>query len=204
MTNLELQLALQQVRLEELLAFSKGNQWSGRLKLMANFRTQAADLPTMLARLQGQGELELIHGSYQGLDLLAAVSRVGLVLKKRAGIPVKNPPPITLFDKLTTHFTLQQGILNSQDLTISAQDYTARGHGQLNLNSQLINLTLKASFKQLTQLCVPLTIRLLDHYRHPTIKIDYASLVQHGLQRLTERLSDRKVTDTLQKLFGIK
>jgi AsmA protein len=124
-------LAMKDVQLQPLL-----NEMAGYDRLIAGasgnikFLTSGSSIATMIARLSGSGRMDIGDGEIIGLDLL------GMLRNLDASYRGKDNK--TIFSAINGSFTINDGVLENDDLKFDSGLVDATGAGQVDIDAQNI------------------------------------------------------------------
>ncbi|WP_207476562.1 AsmA family protein [Arenibaculum pallidiluteum] len=162
---------------------------SGTLSLRAEGSTRRA----MLASLDGEGAAQLRDGSFRGIDLLQALQ--GAVAVLRGGAPSEGGER-TDFADLGASWTIRDGILGTEDLSLKAPLLAASGRGTVDLPAATVDMRIEARTEGI-DFAVPLQVR--GPLAKPGVKPDLSGLAG---QALGGRKPEEAVKGVLDGLSG--
>lgn len=115
---------------------------SGIADFSTSLTTQGLDTPSLIAHLNGQGQLIITHGEIAGVNLDALIKQGNdFLVNHRLTQPTNNQKPVTQFTTCKTTYTIKNGIAYSQ-LAIFTTHTQATGNGEINLANQGIHYQL--------------------------------------------------------------
>lgn len=133
--------AIKQVQAQPLWADLIGKErFSGVHDLAVDL---SAEMPALMDTLTGHLSFKLTEGAIKGLNLGYALRQAKALLEGQS-----HPPDELLqtdFSSLQGHFTLDKGLLKTQDLILKSPLLRAQGDGQLNINTQDLTFLLKTT-----------------------------------------------------------
>ena len=139
-----------------------------QLKFLASGNTVAA----LMQGMNGSGTLALGKGEILGLDI------GGMLRTLDTGFVGKGQK--TIFDSLTASFAIKDGVLQNDDLVMTAPFATVKGQGKLGLGARTINYRLRAEAELADQtLTAPILIK--GPWADPKISLDLESLAKEKL-----------------------
>lgn len=163
--------------------------------------SSTASVHDMMHRLQGEGRFSMGKGELRGLDLL------GMLRTLDAGYVGEGQK--TIFDSVSTGFSIADGVLRADDLTLSAPYLRVAGTGTVGIGSQSLDYRLVPVALQDTDgtggLSVPL--KITGPWAAPRFQLDTGALAKPKLdaeraraeRRLAERLgADAENGETLE------
>jgi AsmA protein len=171
-------------------------QLAGLASLNVNLATQGDTADILIKNLNGQGRFNLDQGSLKGINLSYWIT-LGKALLKHEVTP-KNSGSDTPFDKFTGSFSINQGIVNNNDLVITSGRLRVNGKGELNLPQQQINYEVQAQpiLADGSPEGIAIPIRISGPLEHISIS---PILNQLTVDIIKEKLKG-KLGDTLKKL----
>ncbi len=128
----------------DALALNKGVSgfdWlSGRADASFDVAGGGRSLDAMVETLKGHGKIMVANGAIEGLDLplIVADAKNGEFGKWRREAGRQTP-----FDRMEASFTLENGIANTDDLTMTGPNIAVTGEGKTNIARGRINYKLK-------------------------------------------------------------
>ena len=217
--GLSLDLRLSRIDIAPLLKqFVHDDRLRGRGSLTANLSGRGAG-DQLVASLAGPFELNIVDGSYAGVDLWYEIERALTVAQGRA--PASRPAaPQTPFDRFSTTGRLAGNMLNVQRFDLVNPYLAARGKGQIDYRAVTGDLSLVArllkapagnvaglELSHLTDIEIPVTVRgpLAD----PQVRPDIGGLLESAAKQRLRKEGDKvekklkdKVEDALKDLLG--
>lgn len=171
-------------------------QLAGLATLNLDISTAGATTDVIMRNLNGQGHFTLDQGALKGINLSYWIA-LGKALLKHEVTP-KSSGPDTPFDKFNGNFTIHQGIVSNNDLTITSGRLRVNGRGVLNLPVQQINYELQAQpvLADGSPEGIAIPIRISGPLQHISIS---PILDQLSIDIIKEKLKN-KLGDTLKKL----
>lgn len=189
-------MTAQGIALEPLLSDAMG---VSRLSAAANGQVQflgvGESLHAIMNSLSGEGGLNTGRGVISGIDL-DRLMRGGAV-----------GGGTTVFDSLTATFTMNEGNLFNNDLSLSLPLASATGAGRVGLGPQDIDYTFTPRLLDdagVGGLAIPVNIR--GPWSNPSIKPDLEAAIDLNLKAEKEALEQKareEVNKTLQKELGL-
>ncbi len=159
----------------------------GVLNSDVSLKFQGDTLPAVKRTLSGRGEALLRDGAIIGIDL------AGMVRNVQASFALAEQPaekPRTDFAELRVPFTLTDGLLNTEDATLSSPFLRANASGRVNLVSENLDLKVKPKFvaslkgqgdtMDRSGIMVPVLVR--GTFASPRFSPDLTGLVQQQMQ----------------------
>lgn len=117
---------------------------SGLATVHTSIATQGLDSTALLQALNGNLQLNLKNGSFQGADLLHQIRSTYLVLKGKA--PAASDSQQTKFSSLDFGADIAQGKIRKSDLKLISSLFSVQGSGQLDLIHRSLDYLLKVNF----------------------------------------------------------
>lgn len=182
---------------------------SGRLSGSGSFSGTGADLATLLGTARGTGQVEIIDGALPGLEF----PREALI---SLGRPADQAPPPNggRFDRIAAPFTVGEGRLASDALSLTSRDVNVAAAGSLALSAQTLDVrgaaTLSAALTAMagpalaraagggTQIVLPATVT--GTLATPRIRLDAGALIKQGLRNEAEAAKRKLKERVLDKL----
>ena len=168
---------------------------TGTMTAAGTFSGQGTDLAAVLAAARGQGTVQIVDGSIQGLNLIRTVVLF-------FGRPAPDTAESTdRFSRLDAMFTLAQQTVRATALSLESPDATIVGTGTLHIPSKALDGRLDMSLSEElskqagTDLVrftregnrVVLPARIGGTLSSPSLTIDAAAAAQRGLKNEVER-----------------
>ncbi|WP_420584656.1 AsmA family protein [Ruegeria sp.] len=143
----------------------------------------------IMRSLSGKGSLNVGQGVISGFDLDRLMGRAN-----GAG-------GTTVFNSLTASFTMDQGVLNNNDLLMSLDNFRADGSGQVNIGGRTIDYlftptALRANSGQ--GLSVP--VRIVGPWSDPSIKPDLSKVIEAAAEGQLKKLEDDAKQQVLDRV----
>lgn len=180
---------------------AKADKISGIAALQANLNMHGKDATALIQSLNGHGKITLDKGIYHGIDLRYQVDRartiLGLVKGQKINIRPESNPPQTDFGKITAAFTLQNGVLNTNNLLVKSDYFSANGSGTADLNSQQLNIKLEATNDRKD---FYLPVKITNTFSDPKITPEMAIVTKNLLQPKVEDKVKTEVKKQIDKL----
>ncbi|WP_108484718.1 AsmA family protein [Oceaniglobus ichthyenteri] len=148
------------------------------------------DMHTLMNSLEGEGGFSTGAGELLGLDIVGMLRTL-------------NPNFIgegskTIFDKISASFTVNQGVLRNDDLTLLAPLIAATGSGTVGLGAQTLNYRLEPRLLKDGNVRVPILIT--GTWAAPKFKLDLESLAKDRLKEEAREVEDRAKEELRKKL----
>jgi len=123
------------IDMAEVLSYAgKDGMMTGSLSGTMNVRGHGGDTSSLVRRLDGAGRVLVKDGTVRHLDLVGSVVRA-------LGRPGEAPAGSgEAFDTLGGHFVLNDGVMQSSDLTFDSRDVDLDGAGRLLLTEGTLNV----------------------------------------------------------------
>ncbi|CUH59186.1 AsmA family protein [Thalassobacter stenotrophicus] len=160
--NLTLSGLQTQPLLTEFLDFER---LLGQADVSVNVLGVGTSMAALMSSLEGSGNVSVGRGEILGLDLAGMMRNFDLNFQGEGAR--------TIFDGITGQFSLTQGVLNTDDLTLSAPLLEALTQGQVNMGAQNLDLTVVPVLLQNAEgagISVPL--RITGPWSAPRIRPD--------------------------------
>jgi uncharacterized protein involved in outer membrane biogenesis len=150
--------------------------------------------------LNGTLKLQISDGVIEGVDVKYYLSLAQSLLKKTE--TKETDTKRTPFGTLVATMLFNNNVMDNNDLAITSADFTAKGEGSINLNSQTIAYKLQAlkvyqDNKEHTK-AYPLAIRIKGPLGHPKVEPDYDVY----LKKLMEQEVKGELNKQIGKLLG--
>ena len=150
---------------------------AGRLRFLG----VGNDMASIMDGLSGEGELRLGAGVVRGIDLAAMI--------RNRDTSLQGAGARTVYDSATASFTIADGILANDDLTLAAGWGGATGAGRVDLGGQSLDYRMVPAIAQGGDngaIRVPVLIR--GPWSGPSIRLDLEYLAQQELAAQRARL----------------
>ncbi len=154
-------------------------------------------MDAIMRSLSGEGQVDLGEGEIIGLDLVGMLRNLDM-----AYIGEQNT---TIYDRLNGSFSIERGVLRSDDLKMEVRAITVDGRGTVDLGARTIDYRLIPSTslgpETDRQLRVPLHIT--GPWAEPRYRLDLEGLAEQRLREERARLEER-ARDELERRLGIE
>lgn len=184
--------------------FSEADKLNGTANVMVDLNSAITANTNFLAGLNGSLQLDLTHGSIKGVDVIYQLSRAHAFIK-RLPSPAITDTKQTEFASLTSHALVNDGVLNSKDISLSSQYLKVTGKGSASLVTKEINYRLNALAqpkladenkhigKEVTAYQVP--IKITGRLTKPSVNLDFIELAKIFYSKQIEK----PISDHIQK-----
>lgn len=190
---------------------------SGTLNLNANISAAGIDANSILGSLNGTGGLAVQSGLLPGLNITQALAAAASTV---LGQSLASTTSGTSFSNLSATFSVQHGLVQSNNLVLNSPLFTVAGTGSADLVSQKLAWNIKvtpttANVPQIQALtnaiggAIPLQVG--GTISHPTVTPDVAAIalavgknkLGTGLQKIGDQINQggKNLGKTLQSLF---
>ncbi|MBT8071647.1 MAG: AsmA family protein [Gammaproteobacteria bacterium] len=188
---------VQSQSLLEDLAGTARLQGAGDVSL--NIRTDLTNSGTVLKALSGDLAMSMLDGALVGIDVADTIGAVKMALGKQDEVvETADDSQKTEFAELMMSGKFEQGVLSSDDLSMTSPLLRATGAGKLDLVSESIDYVLKpvltgeqAGMGQLSG--VPIPIRLSGNLYEPSISVDVVAAIAGSQKELINRKKDELI-----------
>jgi len=200
--RINVNMALKNTQMKPVLIdLAKYKKFSGVFTANTNISMHGKSADEILRSLNGNGNILVAKGSYQGVDVPYEVRRAHSILNMKP-MPQKTSTPHTNFDKLTMSFNINRGIANTNDLLVDAPDYKVTGKGNINLVSKQLDLALSAYSKNDENFFVP--IKITGPYNNPSIRPDAGVMIGQAVKGVLKDAIQKGVGKNLEKVIPEK
>ncbi|MGF7206766.1 AsmA protein [Skermanella aerolata] len=195
-----------------LTRFAEFDKLAGTARAVASLKATGASQRALVEALNGQGSITFTNGAIKGINLAAMVRNVGAAFQGQA---VGNEPQQTDFAELGGTFTIQNGVVQNNDLRLLAPLLRLDGAGTVSLPPKTIDYRLQPRLaatiegqggKQDVQgLTVPVLIR--GSLTSPSFAPDVAGLAEElirnpdAARQQLEALKGKKPKDAVKGLI---
>ena len=209
-----------QVQLAPLLKDYKGEaRMSGVVNATAQLQGQGRHADELKSSLNGQLSFLFTDGIIKGFNLQKIIDQ-GKTLIKGTPVPTDSKNDQTVFSEMRGTATINQGVIKNNDLKAKASKLRAEGKGTANLNSEVLDYQITATFlKNKADATesekiegIPVAVNIGGTFSEPSYTLDIKSLLtdenkaklEHKKQKLLDKL-DKKLgpgaSDLLKRLF---
>ncbi|HVE43603.1 MAG TPA: AsmA family protein [Gammaproteobacteria bacterium] len=166
---------------------------NGHLKI----DTVGRNRETLIAKASGMGEYQIDQGAVCGVDVNYFIQLADAIIHKKPQNNLINTNQ-TAFDALTGSFTIDNGVLATHDLLLTAKAFTAHAAGKLALLAQTLDFELQIKSQQdlLSQWEIPLNVAGTVH--RPTVTLDQEGMAHILIKQDVEK-AKTKVRDVIKK-----
>lgn len=208
-------ISLSHIEMQPFLRDANGNnaklKLSGTGQLRLNASTQGINQDQMLCNLNGNTDFSIVNGAVEGIDLNYLVSTADALLNKTE-IAVTENLNETEFSSLTGSLLINNGLAQTNNLLMNAENFRVKGQGSFQLPNQSLDLALQLQPEQ-TQLQWDIPVLIRGALAGPNIQIDMRELNKQVVSRELNKAKDKlretikekvpgKAGEALQKLLG--
>ena len=187
-------LALSGLQTQPLLTeFLDFERLLGQADVSVNVLGVGTSMAALMSSLEGSGNVSVGRGEILGLDLAGMMRNFDLNFQGEGAR--------TIFDGITGQFSLTQGVLNTDDLTLAAPLLEALTQGQVNIGAQNLDLTVVPVLLQNAEgagISVPL--RITGPWSAPRIRPDLEAATLQQLNIDGAAIEDNARSALQQKL----
>jgi AsmA protein len=207
-----------------LQAMQITDRFEGVGSVTANITSAGQDVDGAISNLNGQINIQLNDGAIRGVNLQKSLIKAEATIKQFSGKDLGMSADLgdkTEFSEFGSDILITQGVMNIQNFKLMAPAIRVLGGGQVNLNTEQLDLRLDvsivgsfegqggASLDKLKGQIIPMKITgALDS---PSILPDFSKILQNELKRKlsekylgSETLSEESLNDTLNKKLNEK
>ncbi len=195
------------------------NRLSGKGSFKSKLAASGRDTDALLKSLDGTLDFGVKDGALEGADLWYEIRRARAVLRQQA-IPVRTGPEHTAFTVLEGSGTVQNGVVQSNDITIAMQYMRVAGKATIDLPKSEIDSRLDATvlripaegvdtagMQELVNAKVP--IRITGPLASPKVLPDVEGYLKNEVKQRLEKEKDKveeklrdRLQDRLRKALG--
>lgn len=156
------------------------------------------------AGLNGTLKLQVADGVIEGIDVKYYLSVAQALLKKTQ--TKETDSKRTPFGALSATLLFNNHVMDNNDLSITSPDFTAKGEGSINLNSQTIAYKIQAlkayhDDKDHTK-AYPLALRIKGSISHPKVEPDFDVYLKKLMEQEMKGELNKQLDKQLGKLLG--
>lgn len=155
--------------------------------------------------LNGTVKLQVREGVIEGIDVKYYLSVAQSLLKKSE--TKESDSKRTPFGNLQATLFFNNHVMDNNDLTITSPDFTAKGEGSINLNSQTIAYKMQAiktyQDGKEHKNAYPLAIRIKGPLAHPKVEPDFDVYVKKLMAQEVKGELNKQLDKKLGKLLGV-
>ncbi|WP_102106738.1 AsmA family protein [Oceaniglobus roseus] len=155
------------------------------------------DLNAIMHSLEGSGRFATSAGELRGLDLAGMLRTMDL---NYMGEGAK-----TIFDKISGSFTVQKGVLSTDDLTLLAPLLSARGAGTVGLGEQTLDLRIAARLLGDQGIEVPVLVS--GPWAAPKVRLDLEGIAKQQLKEqgpALEKAAKARAKEKIASELGVE
>lgn len=174
----------------DLVAVSR-LQLAGNTNLQMHLTTEGNSSALLLNHLNGQGQINFKNGLLKGVNIPSVIN-TGKSLLTGQKPSNETVPNQTDFGNITANFTINNGVVNNNDLALRAPDLQANGKGSVNLNKQFLDYQLMAQTVHNGKpdgTVIPLIIS--GPFANLTIRPELNALLQSQIQQQLDKHNDK-------------
>ena len=185
-------LAARGIQMQPLLDQAAGlSRFKGTGDADLSFLGAGQSIDAIMRSLSGNGAVNVGRGSIEGIDLDALMGNFDV----KGGT--------TVFDSLAATFTMNQGVLNNDDLVMLLPNFTATGIGKVGIGAQTIDYTVTPKALRVNKdrgLAIP--VRIVGPWASPQIKPDLQAAIDLNFAAEKAK-AQQKLEDKLQEELGV-
>lgn len=155
--------------------------------------------------LNGSVKLQVADGVIEGIDVKYYLSVAQSLLKKSDA--KESDSKRTPFGNLQATLLFNNHVMDNNDLVITSPDFTAKGEGSINLNSQTIAYKMQAiktyQDGKEHKNAYPLAIRIKGPLAHPKVEPDFDVYVKKLMAQEVKGELNKQLDKKLGKLLGV-
>jgi len=190
-------LNLASVQIQPLLKDLTGyERLIGQSDVNVKFLSSGNSVDSIMKSLSGSGAFNVGKGELLGLDI------VGMI--RNLDPSFVGPGQKTIFDRIDTTFTIDQGVLSNNDLNFRAPLMTATGRGTVGIGNQTLNYTVTPAALQGADgtggIKVPLQIS--GTWANPKYGLDVKALADQNFAKERDNLKARLQAEA-EKALGL-
>jgi AsmA protein len=176
---------LEGVQVEPLLKALHGERWrlSGIMALDSSLELVGRPGPGALANAVGQSDLVVTGGRVTGYPPLDKVTQTFDLILKEVGVSAR----LNEFDRLTAHWTLNNGVLTTRDLLLQRAGGTLSAAGSMNLVDRTLDFDVKAKVAKAT-----LEARVSGTPADPVVTVDVGRIERRIKTEVGKALKDER------------
>lgn len=170
---------------------------NGRVSLLSS----AASMAEMMQQMQGEGQLSLGKGELRGLDLLGML--------RTLDVGYVGPGQSTIFDGMSSGFSIAQGVLRADDLNLSAPYLRAEGTGTVGIGTRVLDYRIVPVALQKADgtggVSVPL--KITGSWAAPRFQLDLEALARPKIEAEKARAEERikaEIARKAEESLGVK
>ena len=167
----------------------------GTLDFESALTTSGSSTEAMLRGLGGQGRVSARDGVIRGFDLRALRDRLTRLDRPQellGAVMAGLQGGETQFARMDGTFTVERGVLRTEDLTLDSDVGQAAGAGQVNLPAKTIDMRVRVTILS-EQALPPLTVRLSGPLAQPTRSFEMQEVQEYFARRAAEGLLNRVI-----------
>ncbi|SFS98559.1 AsmA protein [Sulfitobacter marinus] len=185
-------LAARAIQMQPLLTQAADlSRFKGTGDADLSFLGAGQSIDAIMRSLKGDGAVNVGRGSIDGIDLDALMGNFDV----RGGT--------TVFDSLAATFTMNQGVLNNNDLTMLLPNFNATGAGKVGIGARTIDYTVTPKALRVNKdrgLAIP--VRIVGPWASPEIKADLQAAIDLNFAAEKAK-AQQKLEEKLQEELGV-
>lgn len=179
---------------------------SGTLDFSLDSERSGQSMYDLIYGVSGKGQIHITDGAFKGFNIAEMARNIEAAFKPQPGGGIKR----TDFSEVTGSFTIVQGVVSSDDLTMKSPFLRVTGKGQISLPLATIDARLLPQFVDTAQgqggkdkqalLAVPIVVE--GPLKEPVFRPDVKSIVKDAIQnpdKVKEQIKSGK--DALKNLL---
>lgn len=193
--------------LEDVIGMNSKIKISGAGQFSTQGTTKGKTRQTVLQNLNGTNKLMIENGDIQGMDINYLIQSADAIINNQ---PLTAPTSLnqTHFDSLVATGVMHGGTVTTNDLLLQAPAFLVKVVGDVNLNSQTLNLKLLINPQKTikTQWAIPVDIT--GSFNQPNVHLDVSEIQKIAVKQELEKVKNKvkeipgKAGEFLQHIIG--
>jgi len=202
------------VQVEPLLKDFRGEaRMSGAVDASAQLQGQGSNVGELKSSLNGDLSFLFKDSVVKGFNLQKMIDQAKALIKEPA-LPANNKNDQTLFSEITGTATLNNGLIQNNDLVATASRIHVNGKGNADLNTEKLDYKINARLVKAEATAkeqvndTPINITVAGTFSQPTYTLDVAALLTDKNKAKIEKFVDKnqekidKIVDKIDKKLG--
>lgn len=209
-TAIYIKQSLKNINIKELLhEFSNSDKLSGTTDVTADLVSVTNENTSFMSALSGKINFVLTNGSLQGMDFIYQLSKAHAFLKHIPSPSISDSKQ-TEFSSLTASAVINNGVMNTDDISLTSEYLKVNGKGLTNLVNKEIRYRLNALAqpklanenkeigKEVTAYQVP--IKVSGKLTKPNVNIDFVELAKIFYSKEIEKPISKQLEKNINHL----
>lgn len=184
---------------------------SGSANANVKLSGEGVDVNTLKSTLNGQGNFSFENGAIKGINIAETLRRARAAMTRQS-LPESSAPIATDFSTLAGSFTVKDGVISNNDLSMMSPLLRLNGEGTINLPEEKLDYGLRVAvvgtlegqggrgLEELQGLTIP--VRISGGFDDPKPSVDLAALFREQATGEVREKAEEKIRERLGDDIG--